>query len=1065
MMKQKQRSTDKIALLQEQYRHHIPSRIEELKALLQQTRDDTEGVALAELQRKVHSLAGSSGTFGLPLVSSQARTLEIALNAVIGEGRLLSRVEDEYVLNALQRLHEVSLVEGGGASAKTDLQSIEVLSNKLVYILDEDPAICLSLVSELETKGFSVETFETFEELSQRYRQACPAIIIMDQELAGALDAANWKSFRSVEDDQVVPALILLSVRSDINSRLQAVRLGAQRLLVKPVDARQLVLAVSSTLNRTVDEPYRVLIVDDDTELADYYRALLTEVRIDVRAIADPLQCLEVLENFHPELVLMDVYMPGCTGLELAAIIRQDDKYASMPIIFLSTEEKIDRQMAALNLGGDDFITKPVLPAHLLQAVSARLKRSRHTSELNEELANAFKQSSTLRDAMERHNLVSVTDVDGVITYANDNFCQVSGYDREELVGQTHRVVNSGYHGREFFTDMWHTITQGRVWRGTLCNRAKNGTLYWVESTIVPFFDSNGLPYQYVSIRTDITPLKNVEEHLRESRQRLHLSQAFAHMGTWDLNTQTKELLLAENAAPLFGLDEQAVSMNFEDFLSHVHADDEPELCATIKHSIEHGCEYSVAYRYTWPDGSVHWIEGRGDVSRVSDNNGVHLLGIVQDITERKALEINTEQQKALLTLLRTGMSMFMAAQNIGGVAAYLLRGLMELNRSALGFVGEIVTDADENLRVKPHAVLFGANSVYEPLVQGSEYLDEMLTPVFQPVLQGGRKLLDNGVDGPVLANASLGHTVDIANVMTLPIYHGENFVGIFSLMNRAQGFSEEMIEFLQPFIASYGVLINAHRGQVQEQRMREELVVARDAAQRANQMKSQFLSSVSHELRTPLNAILGFGQLLQVDGEKLFDEEQRENVQEILNAGDHLLRLVDDILDLARIEAGKIALSYETVELGAVVESTLLLLRPLAKMAQISLEYDAECFQGKVIWVDQVRLKQVLINLLSNAIKYNRQDGSVVISCHCEAADFLVVSITDTGAGIPRDRISEIFTPFGRLDAESRGIPGTGIGLVLSREMVQIMGGRLEVESEEEVGTTFKLYLPLGSS
>ncbi len=1072
MAERQLRSSDKIALLQDQYRSQIPSRIEELKRLWHQYSESGDPDTLRELRRSVHSLAGSSGTFGAPLVSSQARYLERALHTVMVEGRAFSLVEREYVLGALQRLHEVSLVEASAAKhGHADMVTAESLMNRRIYVIDDDPALCLMLASELEQKGFSVEIFESVNDLLLRYQQCQPAAIIMD--LASGADfftAANGPAEAPLAN-QVLAPIVAMSVSSDIQARLHAVRLGAKRFLIKPFEPQQAVQAVLGVVCHVVDEPYRVLIVDDDEDLADYYQALLSGAGMQVHAIADPLLCLDTLREFRPELVLMDVYMPGCTGLELAAVIRQDDNHATLPIIFVSTEEKIDRQMTALNLGGDDFITKPVLPDHLLQAVTARLKRNRRIKELNGELAKAFRLSSTLRDAMERHDLVSVTDVEGVITYANDNFCQVSGYRREELVGQTHRIVNSGTHTSEYFVDMWDTISQGRIWHGTLCNRAKSGAHYWVESTIVPFLDSNGLPYQYVSIRTDVTRLKNVEEHLRESRQRLHLSQAFAHMGTWDLNTATRELFLAENAAPIFGMGAQARHIDFQEFLSRVHPEDEALMSATIRASVERGCEYKVEYRYTWPDGSVHWIEGRGDVNRSSEDNGVHLLGIVQDISGRKSLEQDIERQKTLLNLLRNGMNMFMTEEQFSNVAEYLLQGMMLLLESTVGFVGEVKLDDQGKPWLYPHALLRTDENVkpnIKPplsLLHHASVVLPGLAPVYEPVLTCGQQWFDNEIQGIEFQCPEHGDNISIRNAITLPIYYGDRFVGIFGLMNATHGFNADIVQFLMPFVTSYGVLIHAFQAQCQQQDMRQELVISRDQAERANRMKSRFLSAVSHELRTPLNAILGFGQLLQVEDEPALTCEQQENVLEILNAGQHLLRLVNDILDLAKLEAGKITLECADVEVGMLVETTMVLMRPIATLAQVTLEYDLPKFHGKRVWADAMRLKQILINLIANAIKYNRIDGQVVVDCCARDDAHLAISIMDTGVGISPESISQMFVPFGRLDAEQKGIPGTGIGLVLSRELTHMMGGELELSSQPGVGTTLCLVLPTNSS
>jgi PAS domain S-box-containing protein len=255
------------------------------------------------------------------------------------------------------------------------------------------------------------------------------------------------------------------------------------------------------------------------------------------------------------------------------------------------------------------------------------------------------------------------------------------------------------------------------------------------------------------------------------------------------------------------------------------------------------------------------------------------------------------------------------------------------------------------------------------------------------------------------------------------------------------------------------------------EQRVRDALAeaeAARDDAQRASRAKSEFLSRMSHELRTPLNAILGFGQLLEL-GE--LDGEDAENVDHILRAGRHLLDLINEVLDVVRIEAGKLSLSLEPVEVAEVVTESLDLVRPAAADRGIGLRAPKRSGAGVAV-ADRQRLKQVLVNLLSNAVKYNVDGGEVVVSCELvpattpgpdggPARDWLRLSVRDTGRGIPADRLDDVFTPFDRLGAEASGIEGTGVGLSLTRTLVEAQGGRIGVVSELGRGSTFWVDLP----
>ncbi|MDX5628182.1 MULTISPECIES: ATP-binding protein [unclassified Brenneria] len=234
-------------------------------------------------------------------------------------------------------------------------------------------------------------------------------------------------------------------------------------------------------------------------------------------------------------------------------------------------------------------------------------------------------------------------------------------------------------------------------------------------------------------------------------------------------------------------------------------------------------------------------------------------------------------------------------------------------------------------------------------------------------------------------------------------------------------------------------------------------LKLAKMEAERANQAKSEFLSSMSHELRTPMNAILGFSQIMEFD-EQLSDD-QLDNVREILKAGRHLLGLINEVLDLAKIESGAVTLSIEAVALSELLRDCRQLLQPLAADRQISLNLDVPA--ALAVSADRIRLKQVLLNLLSNAIKYNRPGGEVRIELE-RRATWLRMAVVDTGNGIAGERLRELFQSFNRLEAENSQIEGTGIGLVITRKLTEAMGGRIGVESEPGKGSRFWVELPL---
>src|SRR5205807_6498528 len=229
------------------------------------------------------------------------------------------------------------------------------------------------------------------------------------------------------------------------------------------------------------------------------------------------------------------------------------------------------------------------------------------------------------------------------------------------------------------------------------------------------------------------------------------------------------------------------------------------------------------------------------------------------------------------------------------------------------------------------------------------------------------------------------------------------------------------------------------------------ELSVATAEADRANLAKSEFLSRMSHELRTPLNAILGFAQLLELDAASA---EQQESVGQILRAGRHLLGLINEILDISRIEAGRLQLSLERVPVQETVRQAIDLVQPSAAEAHVTVRSEA-IEDGVHVLADRQRLQQVLLNLLSNGVKYNRAGGTVTVACRESPASRLRIEVTDRGPGITADKLARLFTPFDRLGAEASAVEGTGLGLALSKSLVEAMGGALQVRSQPEEGCT----------
>ena len=623
--------------------------------------------------------------------------------------------------------------------------------------------------------------------------------------------------------------------------------------------------------------------------------------------------------------------------------------------------------------------------------------------QAREQLEAALRDNDALLQTLNLHAIVSVADGAGCITEVNDAFCRISGYCREELVGRNHRIINSGSHPAEFWRALWRDIHAGTPWRGELCNRAKDGSLYWVDTFIAPFKGADGRIEKYISIRTDITAGKQIEADLRRSNEVINsvlenlpcgLSVFDADMKLVASNREFRRLLELPDA--LF----DAPTLHLDDLL---RCDPSPtqtgggDIDGRLPDLLKTSRQPNLAHHFerTRPDGT------QLEVRRAPMPGGGFVTTYV-DITSSRAAQAEIERSAQLL-------------------------------RSAIDAIDEafVLFDPDDHL-------VF-CNDKYR---QAYPLSSDLVVPgiPFEELLRKGAERGQypeavGRVDQWVAERVAIHRAGDCSLVVKLDDGRSLRIIERKMADGHTAGFRVDITE----------------------------LVRATEAAEEASRAKSRFLANMSHEIRTPMNAILGMLALLQRTD---LGARQADYAAKSADAARSLLGLLDDILDISKVEAGKMHLDPQPFRLDQLLHDLSVILAVSVGHKKIELLFDIDPALPHHLVGDAMRLKQVLINLAGNAIKFT-SEGEIVLSVKMlqqnDADVVLRFAVRDTGIGIAAEDQARIFTGFTQAETSTtRRYGGSGLGLAISQRLVALMGGKLEIDSVPNQGSLFHFDIAL---
>ncbi|WP_020406320.1 EAL domain-containing protein [Hahella ganghwensis] len=385
---------EKLSSIRAQYQAQLEQKAELLEQLWLQSKapvsSSDKGPALTDLLHLLHRLAGSGRTFGFPEISNLAKELDRSIREMdVGDFQ-----SDPKILYPLKQQLLKSLIQPVVNDSDAKVDHPGKAEHHLVYIVEDDPSMAGWFREALHTQGYEVELYSSLPDLKKAVLTVAPRLIIMDVSLPQG-DNAEIRVCQDMQlfNDARIP-IVVISHYSGFKTRLVAVRAGVRAYLNKPLNQTTLISCLHEIVEEQPSDPYRILLVDDDGDLINIYRLNLEEAGVKVYGLSAPQHTLEVLESFRPELVVLDLHMPVCNGLELGQVIRQQVRYANIPIVFLSADSSEDIQLEAIRLAGDDYISKPIEPWRLRTNLLARLKRARMVNQYVNELVKeiSFKE-------------------------------------------------------------------------------------------------------------------------------------------------------------------------------------------------------------------------------------------------------------------------------------------------------------------------------------------------------------------------------------------------------------------------------------------------------------------------------------------------------------------------------------------------------------------------------------------------------------------------------------------------------------------------------------------------
>ncbi|MEM7725163.1 MAG: response regulator [Cyanobacteria bacterium P01_A01_bin.45] len=1062
-------TTEAIARIWEKYQGRV---LEQVNVLLkvskvlhnQSLSADLRSQAVAE----AHTLAGSLGTFGFAEGSKLARQIESFLTT--------DKLKTDRVINETEikqfNLWVKALAAEIESSSQTSVMSSDIPQDgyPLLLVVDGNGEISESLTSISSNWKLQIQVANSVVNARQKLYQEHPDVVLIDSNIF-IKNNDCLRLLAEFENRKPPVPVIMLTEEGNQSEHWQNTSNSRNTILQKPLSSEKILEAANQVVRKSEDSQAKVLAVDDDPKVLEVLQALLKCWGIKVKTLAEPQKIWETLEETQPDLLILDVEMPGFNGIELCYKIRSHSQWSELPILFLTVHSESEVINQVFSVGADDFVSKPIIGSELVTRIINRLERIKLIRQMTkaQEKQNYSQSKAWQKIFHASGECIKLLSKDGTLLEINPAGLAIMETD-ETIIGRNiYSIIAPEY--RQDFEDLNKSVCQGN--QGTLEFEIVTfkGNRRILETHGVPLLEPESNQLIQLAITRDVTARKQVEAEKEKMNLLLETKfkqqQTIAKLGQLALLNQNISTLMDEAIALITqtmnidfchilevlpsgnamvlqagigwheGLLKQALLSLKGRQANYTLVTKEPVIIEDLRQETRFNSpllleEHGIISGVSVPISRVNQVYGvlgiYTQTKRNFNQDDIHFLQAIANIIsatiEKQHTEVNLRKAKEeLVTKIAESTSELVEINE----RLQIELGERQQMQSQFAGIVEIATDAIISIDRNQRITLFnkGAEKIFGYHV--SEVLGKPLDLLLpKRYLEAHHQYVD---DFGNLSNTSrkMGERRQIYGKHK----NGSEFPAEASISKLNLGHKRVYTVYLQDI---------SHRRQIER-------------------MKDDFVSVVSHELRTPLTSIHGSLGMLAAGLIEASSEDGKRLLKIATDSTERLVKLINNILDIERIESGKITMSKKTCQISDLISQATHIVQPLADKAQVKLEIGNFSLP---IQVDCDRIIQTLTNLLSNAIRFS-DSGSTVTLTVGEQDSKVLFAVQDTGHGIPKDKLESIFERFKQVDSsDSRNHEGTGLGLAICRSIVELHGGNIWVESKLGVGSTFYVTLPL---